>query len=196
LIDNVAVEPTHRGQGIGRALLQHAEQIATTAGLPELRLYTNAAMVETWPCTHDSDTARPSDVTTRALTACFSRSPRQPRQHRPWEARPGGAAYGSVIRRTVAVWPGNSDRVPYPTFCPGSGGLENLVATQIDHDVVWHGVAGVGVEDDVPAGEQTSPRRSVRSSGIVATERAGEAERLRPRLGCLRVGADAVEDEL
>ncbi len=46
LIDNVAVEPSHHGQGVGRALSQHAERIAAAAGLPELRLYTNAAMVE------------------------------------------------------------------------------------------------------------------------------------------------------
>jgi ribosomal protein S18 acetylase RimI-like enzyme len=46
LIDNVAVEPAHQGQGVGRALLAHAEQIAARRGLSELRLYTNAAMLE------------------------------------------------------------------------------------------------------------------------------------------------------
>lgn len=46
LIDNVAVDPAHHGHGFGRALLEHAEQIAARAGLSELRLYTNAAMVE------------------------------------------------------------------------------------------------------------------------------------------------------
>jgi GNAT superfamily N-acetyltransferase len=46
LIDNVAVEPRRQGSGVGRALLQHAEQIAAHARLIELRLYTNAMMTE------------------------------------------------------------------------------------------------------------------------------------------------------
>jgi gamma-glutamyltranspeptidase len=46
LIDNVAVDPDFQGQGAGRALLAHAERIAVDLGLPELRLYTNAAMTE------------------------------------------------------------------------------------------------------------------------------------------------------
>jgi ribosomal protein S18 acetylase RimI-like enzyme len=46
LILNVAVEPGHQGHGVGRALLQHAEQIAARANVNELRLYTNAAMAE------------------------------------------------------------------------------------------------------------------------------------------------------
>jgi len=46
LIENVAVDPAHHGQGVGGALLRHAEEIARRARVPEVRLYTNAAMVE------------------------------------------------------------------------------------------------------------------------------------------------------
>ena len=35
--------PEHQGTGIGEALLRHAEDVARTLRLPELRLYTNAA---------------------------------------------------------------------------------------------------------------------------------------------------------
>jgi GNAT superfamily N-acetyltransferase len=42
-IENLAVAPPHQGQGLGRHLLAHAEQKARTAGLPEIRLLTNAA---------------------------------------------------------------------------------------------------------------------------------------------------------
>jgi len=43
LIVNIAVAPALHGQGIGRRLLAHAEQLARAAGLTTLRLYTNAA---------------------------------------------------------------------------------------------------------------------------------------------------------
>lgn len=46
LIENVAVEPSRQGEGIGRALLAFAEDQARQSGLPTLRLYTNAAMTE------------------------------------------------------------------------------------------------------------------------------------------------------
>jgi ribosomal protein S18 acetylase RimI-like enzyme len=45
-IENVAVEPSRQGGGIGRALLDFAEQRARQLGLPELRLYTNVYMTE------------------------------------------------------------------------------------------------------------------------------------------------------
>jgi ribosomal protein S18 acetylase RimI-like enzyme len=45
-VDNVAVEPSRQGEGLGRALLAFAGERAAAAGLPELRLYTNAAMTE------------------------------------------------------------------------------------------------------------------------------------------------------
>jgi|1186.fasta_scaffold27456_1 ribosomal protein S18 acetylase RimI-like enzyme len=46
LIENVAVHPDVQGQGLGLALLEHAEALARQLGLSELRLYTNAAMTE------------------------------------------------------------------------------------------------------------------------------------------------------
>jgi ribosomal protein S18 acetylase RimI-like enzyme len=41
LIENVAVSPAFQGRGYGRLMLDHAEQLAASLGLPELRLYTN-----------------------------------------------------------------------------------------------------------------------------------------------------------
>jgi ribosomal protein S18 acetylase RimI-like enzyme len=46
LIENVAVDPSLHGQGIGRRLMEFAEHRAEALGLDELRLYTNAAMTE------------------------------------------------------------------------------------------------------------------------------------------------------
>ncbi len=42
-IENVAVAPPAQGRGVGRLLLADAERRAIAAGLPELRLLTNAA---------------------------------------------------------------------------------------------------------------------------------------------------------
>jgi ribosomal protein S18 acetylase RimI-like enzyme len=46
LLENVAVLPSHHGQGIGRALLVLAEERARAAGLSSIRLYTHVTMVE------------------------------------------------------------------------------------------------------------------------------------------------------
>jgi len=46
LIENVAVLPDGQGGGYGRRLLTHAEALAASLGLPEVRLYTNKAFVE------------------------------------------------------------------------------------------------------------------------------------------------------
>nr|WP_281419552.1 GNAT family N-acetyltransferase [Falsiroseomonas tokyonensis] len=43
-IDNIAVEPALKGQGLGRMLMDFAEAEARRRGLPELRLLTNALM--------------------------------------------------------------------------------------------------------------------------------------------------------
>jgi N-acetylglutamate synthase-like GNAT family acetyltransferase len=46
LIENVAIAPSAQGRGHGRTLLAYAERQARELGLPEIRLYTNAAMTE------------------------------------------------------------------------------------------------------------------------------------------------------
>lgn len=46
LIDNVAVDPSHHGQGFGRQLMKFAEDEATKRGLGATRLYTNEKMTE------------------------------------------------------------------------------------------------------------------------------------------------------
>jgi GNAT superfamily N-acetyltransferase len=45
LIVNVAVAPVHQGRGYGGRLLRHAETLAASLGLKELRLYTNEQFV-------------------------------------------------------------------------------------------------------------------------------------------------------
>jgi GNAT superfamily N-acetyltransferase len=45
LIENLAVAPPFQGRGYGRLLLDHAERLAASLRLPELRLYTNQLFV-------------------------------------------------------------------------------------------------------------------------------------------------------
>jgi len=46
LIDNVAVHPSHRGTGLGRAFLELAEAEARRAGFDSIYLYTHEKMTE------------------------------------------------------------------------------------------------------------------------------------------------------
>jgi ribosomal protein S18 acetylase RimI-like enzyme len=46
VIDNVAVRPDHQRTGVGRALLEYAEDAARGDGLGRVRLYTHERMVE------------------------------------------------------------------------------------------------------------------------------------------------------
>ncbi len=46
LIDNVAVDPSYRGKGIGKALLAFAEAEARHAGFNSIYLYTHEKMTE------------------------------------------------------------------------------------------------------------------------------------------------------
>jgi len=46
LIVNVAVRPGFQGRGYGRALLAHAEDLASSLRLAKLRLYTNSRFTE------------------------------------------------------------------------------------------------------------------------------------------------------
>lgn len=45
-VDNVAVDPSHQGSGIGRALLESAEVAARRAGFDSIYLYTHERMTE------------------------------------------------------------------------------------------------------------------------------------------------------
>jgi ribosomal protein S18 acetylase RimI-like enzyme len=45
-VDNVAVDPSHQGGGVGRALLEHAENAARGAGFDSIYLYTHEKMTE------------------------------------------------------------------------------------------------------------------------------------------------------
>lgn len=46
LLDNVAVDPAAQGLGIGRRLIEAAEDVARTLGYATVRLYTHETMVE------------------------------------------------------------------------------------------------------------------------------------------------------
>jgi N-acetylglutamate synthase-like GNAT family acetyltransferase len=46
LLENIAVAPNAQRTGIGDRLMRFAEEQARALGLPEIRLFTNAAMVE------------------------------------------------------------------------------------------------------------------------------------------------------
>jgi GNAT superfamily N-acetyltransferase len=46
LLDNIAVHPDHQGRGVGRALLELADDEALSQGYGELRLYTHETMTE------------------------------------------------------------------------------------------------------------------------------------------------------
>jgi GNAT superfamily N-acetyltransferase len=46
LVENVAVAPAFQGRGLGRFLMEHAEQLATAQGKAEMRLYTNQRFAE------------------------------------------------------------------------------------------------------------------------------------------------------
>ena len=46
LVVNVAVQPSFQGQGYGRTLLAHAEELARSLHLPEVRLYTNSRFTQ------------------------------------------------------------------------------------------------------------------------------------------------------
>ena len=46
VVDNVAVDPVHKGTGVGRALLERGEAEARRAGFDSIALYTHELMTE------------------------------------------------------------------------------------------------------------------------------------------------------
>lgn len=74
LLDNVAVLPSHHGQGLGRALLVLAERHARAAGHPRIRLVTHVTMVENQRLYERAGWSRP---TARPSTASCGSSTRR-----------------------------------------------------------------------------------------------------------------------
>ena len=61
LLDNIAVDPAHRGKGPGRRLLEPAETRARSRGYAHLELYTNRRMTENlamYPALEYAETGR------------------------------------------------------------------------------------------------------------------------------------------
>lgn len=58
LIENVAVLPALQGRGLGRRLMAHAEALAVSLGLREMRLYTNKELLRTSSFIEGSVTGR------------------------------------------------------------------------------------------------------------------------------------------
>lgn len=46
LLDNVAVDPAHQGRGLGRRLIEAAEEESRSLGYPSIELYTHELMTE------------------------------------------------------------------------------------------------------------------------------------------------------
>jgi ribosomal protein S18 acetylase RimI-like enzyme len=46
VVDNVAIDPSRQGEGLGRRLLAYAEERARERGVPEIRIYTHEKMTE------------------------------------------------------------------------------------------------------------------------------------------------------
>jgi ribosomal protein S18 acetylase RimI-like enzyme len=71
LLDNVAVLPSHHGQGVGRTLLALAEQRARATGKARIRLYTHVTMVENQRMYERSGYVETHRSTERGLTRVF-----------------------------------------------------------------------------------------------------------------------------
>ena len=71
LLDNVAVLPSHHGQGVGRALLVLAERRARAAGHPRIRLFTHVTMVENQRLYERPATSRPTAAAEHGLVRVF-----------------------------------------------------------------------------------------------------------------------------
>jgi N-acetylglutamate synthase-like GNAT family acetyltransferase len=76
LVDNVAVHPSHRGTGLGRALLELAEEEARRAGFDSLYLFTHEQMTENLALYKDRVRRVRPTLPRRVLTCLPAQAPR------------------------------------------------------------------------------------------------------------------------
>jgi ribosomal protein S18 acetylase RimI-like enzyme len=99
LVENVAVEPGRQGAGIGRELMAYAERRARSRGLPELRLYTNAAMTENiafYLRLGYEEAGRRNEEGFRRVFFAKRLTPAAPPRERPLRPRSAGPARGGA----------------------------------------------------------------------------------------------------
>jgi ribosomal protein S18 acetylase RimI-like enzyme len=73
-VENVAVDPTAQGQGLGRALMEFAEQQAAERGLDRMALVTHEAMTENQAIYAHSATSRSCAAPRTAIDGSTCRS--------------------------------------------------------------------------------------------------------------------------
>ncbi|HTX50963.1 MAG TPA: alpha/beta fold hydrolase [Caulobacteraceae bacterium] len=141
LVVNVAVAPAWQGQGLGRRLMAEAERLARAAGLPELRLYTNAAFARNLRLYRDLGFAvARRDPGPRGVTVHMARRLDTPPRRLlflpgagadPAFWRPLGERLPGAWTKRYFGWPGLGDQPPDPAV-NSIADLVALVEAELD----------------------------------------------------------------